>query len=208
MEILKKYGYINSLANNKELNSSIKCQKRKLIQNGIHEKNIFVEIESGKNEIKNRSVFQKLINQQLRKNDLLMITNISICSRNTVEFLKLQNILLKKNIIFVVLDLPTSVDLSTNKLTTIILAHMFEFEDRRRKNLQQQGIREAKKNGRYKGRKTIITKTLIQKVKYLKENKNLSVTEISKLTKVSSPTIYKILKKHLGYISNQLVKVK
>ena len=85
---------------------------------------------------------------------------------------------------------------------------MFEFEDRRRKNLQQQGIREAKKNGRYKGRKTIITKTLIQKVKYLKENKNLSVTEISKLTKVSSPTIYKILKKHLGYISNQLVKVK
>jgi predicted DNA-binding transcriptional regulator AlpA len=47
---------------------------------------------------------------------------------------------------------------------------------------------------------------LIQKVQYLKERKNLSVTDISKLTGVSTPTIYKVLKEHLGYVSNQLVK--
>lgn len=63
-----------------------------------------------------------------------------------------------------------------------------------------------KKKGKYQGRKTIIDKTLTQKVQCLKEPKNLSVTDISKVTGVSTPTIYKVLKEHLGYVSNRLVK--
>ena len=47
---------------------------------------------------------------------------------------------------------------------------------------------------------------MIQKVQYFKERKNLSVTDISKVTGVSTPTIYKVLKEHLGYVSNRLVK--
>ena len=47
---------------------------------------------------------------------------------------------------------------------------------------------------------------MIQKVKHLKETKNLSVSDLRKLTGVSCPTIYKVLKEHLGYISNRLVK--
>ena len=43
-------------------------------------------------------------------------------------------------------------------------------------------------------------------MKHLKETKNLSITDITKLTGVSSPTIYKVLKEHLGYVSNRLVK--
>lgn len=42
----------------------------------IEEENIFVEVGSGANEIKNRSVFQKLIHQKLKENDLLMVTKI------------------------------------------------------------------------------------------------------------------------------------
>ena len=67
-----------------------------MIQNGIEEENIFVKIGSGANEIKNRSVFQKL-----KENDLLMVTKIDRCNRNTLEFLKVQYILFKKNITFV-----------------------------------------------------------------------------------------------------------
>ena len=177
-----------------------------MIQNGIEEENIFVEIGSGSNEIKNRSVFQKLINQKLKENDLLMVTKIDRCSRNTLEFLKLQDILFKRNITFVALDLLTSVDLATNKLMAITLSAMAEFENNRRKERQKQGIRAAQQQGKYTGRKSIINQTLIQKVKHLKETKNLSVTDISKLTGVSSPTIYKVLKEHLGYVSNRLVK--
>ena len=206
MEIKNKYGYVRVSSKTQESNSSIESQKQQLIQNGIEEENIFVEIGSGSNEIKNRSVFQKLINQKLKENDLLMVTKIDRCSRNTLEFLKLQDILFKKNITFVALDLPTSVDLATNKLMATTLSAMAEFENNRRKERQKQGIRAAQKKGKYQGRKTVINKALIQKVKHLKETKNLSVTDISKLTGVSSPTIYKVLKEHLGYVSNRLVK--
>lgn len=202
MEIKNKYGYVRVSSKTQESNSSIESQKQQLIQNGIEEENIFVEIGSGANEIKNRSVFQKL-----KENDLLMVTKIDRCSRNTLEFLKLQDILFKKNITFVALDLPTSVDLATNKLMATTLSAMAEFENNRRKERQKQGIRAAQKKGKYQGRKTVINKALIQKVKHLKETKNLSVTDISKLTGVSSPTIYKVLKEHLGYISNRLVKL-
>jgi len=207
MEIKNKYGYVRVSSKTQESNSSIESQKQQLIQNGIEEENIFVEIGSGANEIKNRSVFQKLITQKLKENDLLMVTKIDRCSRNTLEFLKLQDIIFKKNITFVALDLPTSVDLATNKLMATTLSAMAEFENNRRKERQKQGIRAAQKKGKYQGRKTVISKTLIQKVKHLKETKNLSVTDISKLTGVSCPTIYKVLKEHLGYISNRLVKL-
>lgn len=206
MQINKKYGYVRVSSKSQESNSSIKSQKDQLIQNGIQAENIRIEVGSGANEIKNRPVFQKLMEEELKPNDLLMVTKIDRCSRNTLEFLKLQDILFKQNITFVALDLPTSVDLATNKLIATTLSGIAEFENNRRKERQKQGIRAAQKEGKYAGRKTLITKTLINKVKDLKENKNLSVTEISRVIGISRPTIYKVLKEHLGYISNRLVK--
>ena len=206
MEINKKYGYVRVSSKSQESNSSIESQKEQLIQNGIRAKDIRVEVGSGANEIKNRPVFQKLMKKELKPNDLLMVTKIDRCSRNTLEFLKLQDILFKKNITFVALDLPTSIDLATNKLIATTLSGIAEFENNRRKERQKQGIRAAQKAGKYPGRKSIITKNLITKVKDLKENKNLSVSEIAKVIGISRPTIYKVLKNELDYVSNRLVK--
>jgi DNA invertase Pin-like site-specific DNA recombinase len=206
MGINKKYGYARVSSKSQESNSSIKSQKEQLIQNGIEAENIRIEVGSAANEIKNRPVFQKLMKEELKPNDLLMVTKIDRCSRNTLEFLKLQDILFKKNITFVALDLPTSVDLATNKLIATTLSGIAEFENNRRKERQKQGIRVAQKEGKYQGRKSLINQTLINKVKDLKENKKLSVTEIARLIGISRPTIYKVLKEELGYISNRLVK--
>ena len=170
MQINKKYGYIRVSSKSQESNSSIKSQKEQLIQNGIQPENIRIEVGSATNEIKNRLVFQKLIQEELKSNDLLMVTKIDRCSRNTLEFLKLQDILFKKNITFVALDLPTSIDLATNKLIATTLSGIAEFENNRRKERQKQGIRAAQQQGKYTGRKTIINQTLIQKVKNLKES--------------------------------------
>ena len=204
MEINNKYGYVRA----QESDYSIEFQKQQLIKNGIEEKNIFVEIESGTKEIRNLSTFQKLINQKLKKNDLLMVNKINICSRNTLEFLKLQDILFEKSVTFVALDLPISIDLADNKVMAKTLSAIAKIENNRRRERQKQGILAAQKKGKYQGRKTVINKTLIQKVKYLKEEKELSVTDISKLTGVSCPTIYKVLKEQLGYISNRLIKLR
>lgn len=208
MNINQKYGYVRVSSKSQESNYSIESQKQQLIQNGIQAKNIRVEVGSGANEIKNRPVFQQLLQKELKPNDLLMVTKIDRCSRNTLEFLKLQDILFKKNITFVALDLPTSVDLATNKLIATTLSGIAEFENARRKERQEQGIRAAQKEGKYTGRKTVINHSLITKVKNLKDKSNLSVTEISRLIGISRPTVYKVLKEHLDYVSNKLVKPK
>jgi DNA invertase Pin-like site-specific DNA recombinase len=62
-----------------------------------------------------------------------------------------------------------------NKLIATTFSGIAEFENNRRKERQKQGIRAAQKKGKYAGRRTLITKTLINKVKDLKENSNLSI---------------------------------
>ena len=205
-QVNQKYRYIRVSSKSQESNSSIESQTKELIRQGIPKKNLRVEIGSAANAIHNRPVFQKLIEEELQVNDLLMVTKIDRCSRNRLEFLKLQDNLFQRSITFVALDIPHSNDLATNKLIATSLSAIAGFENDRRKERQRQGILAAKKAGKYKGRKTVINKALIDKVKDLKENSNLSVTQIAKLTEKSRATIYKVLKEHLGYVSNRLVK--
>ena len=171
------------------------------------EKNIRIEIGSAADPIKERPVFQKLIDQELKENDLLFVTKIDRCSRNTLEFLKLQEGLHNKGVRFISLDLPYSNDMAVNQLISTNLAAIATFENERRKKRQRQGIQAAKKNGKSLGRRTVIDQKLISQVQDLKENKNCSITEIAKITGRGRTTIYKVLKEHLGYISNRLVKL-
>jgi DNA invertase Pin-like site-specific DNA recombinase len=202
----KKYGYARVSSKSQEANSSLESQKQELIQKGILESNIIIEVGSAANEIKNRPGFQNLIQNLLKEGDTLVVTKIDRCARNTLEFLKLQDILFKRKIQFISLDLPYSEDLNINKLISITLSSIAEFETNRRKERQMQGIYAAKKAGKYRGIKIVIDDKLISEVKHLKQQKMLSVTQIVKITGRSRNTIYKVLKEHLGYVSNRLVK--
>lgn len=206
MKINKKYGYVRVSSKSQESNSSIESQKQQLIEKGIKAENIRVEIGSATDSIKDRPIFAKLIDEELQENDLLMVTKLDRCSRNTLSFLKLQDQFFKRSITFVALDLPYSNDLATNKLIATNLSAIATFENDRRKERQREGIEAAKKAGKYRGRKTVLNQKLIAKVKDLKETSNLSVTEIARLTEKSRATIYKVLKNELGYVSNRLVK--
>lgn len=202
-----KYGYARVSSKSQEDNSSLESQKQELVRNGILESNIIIEVGSATNEIKNRPGFQNLIQNVLKEGDSLVVTKIDRCARNTLEFLKLQDVLFKRRIQFISLDLPYSEDLNINKLISITLSSIAEFETNRRKERQIQGIDAAKKAGKYRGRKTVIDDKLISEVKHLKQQKMLSVTQIVKITGRSRNTIYKVLKDRLGYVSNRLVKL-
>ena len=202
-----KYGYARVSSKSQEDNSSLESQKQELVRNGILESNIIIEVGSATNEIKNRPGFQNLIPNVLKEGDTLVVTKIDRCARNTLEFLKLQDILFKRRIQFISLDLPYSEDLNINKLISLTLSSIAEFETNRRKERQIQGIDAAKKAGKYRGRKTVIDDKLISEVKHLKQQKMLSVTQIIKITGRSRNTIYKVLKNHLRYVSNRLVKL-
>jgi len=185
----------------------LEAQKQEFIRQGVPKKNIGMEVGSAADPIRERPVFQKLIEEELQENDLLLVTKIDRCSRNTLEFLKLQEKLFQKQVTFISLDLPYSTDMAVNKLIATNLAAIATFENERRKERQRQGIKAARKAGKYLGRRTVITKKLIDEVKYLKETKNLSITQIAKVTVRGRTTIYKVLKEELNYVPyNRLVK--
>ena len=97
--------------------------------------------------------------------------------------------------------------MAVNQLIATNLAAIATFENERRKDRQRQGILAAKKAGKYAGRKTVIDKKLIAEVQHLKEVKNLSISQIAKVTGKGRNTIYKILKDELNYVPyNRLVK--
>ena len=204
-----RYAYARVSSKSQQDNFSLGSQKEEFLKLGVPEKNIRIEVGSAVNNIKDRPVFYNLMDNELTENDVLFVTKIDRCSRNTLEFLKLQERLHKKGVIFISLDLPYASDMAVNKLIATTLAAIATFENERRKERQRQGIAAAKKAGKYLGRKTVITKKLIAQVQDLKENKNLSITEIAKITGKGRNTIYKVLKEKLNYIPyNRLVKNK
>ena len=202
-----RYAYARVSSKSQEDNSSLEFQKQEFLRLGVPKKNIRVEVGSAADSIQDRPIFYHLIENELKENDLLLVTKIDRCSRNTFEFLKLQKKLFEKSVTFIALELPFSNDMAVNQLIATNLAAIATFENERRKERQRQGIQAAKKNGKYLGRKTVIDKKLIDEVKYLKETKHLSITQVAKITGRARSTIYKILKEELNYIPyNRLVK--
>ena len=202
-----RYAYARVSSKSQQDNSSLESQKEEFLKLGVPEKNIRIEVGSAADNIQDRPIFYQLIDNELKENDLFFVTKIDRCSRNTLEFLKLQERLHKKGVTFISLDLPYASDMAVNKLIATILAAIATFENEQRKERQRQGIDAAKKAGKYLGRKTVITKKLIAQVRDLKENKNLSITEIAKITGRGRNTIYKVLKDELNYVPyNRLVK--
>ena len=140
-----RYGYARVSSKSQEDNSSLEAQKEKFIQQGVPKKNIRFEVGSAADPLKERPVFQKLIEEELKENDLLLVTKIDRCSRNTLEFLKLQDILFKRNITFVALDLPNSIDLATNKLiatTFLKLLNLRTIDEKSDKSMELRLLKE------------------------------------------------------------------
>jgi DNA invertase Pin-like site-specific DNA recombinase len=162
INVNQKYDYIRVSSKSQESDSSIESQTKELIRQGIPKKNLRIEIGSAANAIHKRPVFQKLIEEELQENELLMVTKIDRYSRNTLEFFKLQDNLFQRSITFVALDIPHSNDLATNKLIATSLSVIAAFENDRRKERQRQGIEAAKEKKKYKGQKTVTTKDLIK----------------------------------------------
>ena len=86
----RRYAYARVSSKSQEDNSSLESQKQELLKQGVPEKNIRVEVGSAADKIQDRPVFYHLIDDELKENDLLLVTKIDRCSRNTIEFLKLQ----------------------------------------------------------------------------------------------------------------------
>lgn len=102
--------------------------KEKLIKQDVPKKNICGEIESSANSNQNHQVFHKLVEIELKKNDLLLVTKLNWYSKNTLSFLKLQEKFFLKIVTFVLLDFPYSSNMAVNKLIATKLIAIVTFE--------------------------------------------------------------------------------
>ena len=59
-----------------ESNSSIESQRQELMKKGISDENIRIEVGSASDSIKDRPIFEKLVEKELEKDDLLMVTKL------------------------------------------------------------------------------------------------------------------------------------
>jgi len=125
----RRYAYARVSSKSQEDNSSLEAQKDEFLQLGVPVKNIRVEVGSAADKIQDRPVFYNLIDHELKENDLLLVTKIDRCSRNTLEFLKLQERLFNKCVRFISLDLPYSNDMAVNQLISTNLAAIATFEN-------------------------------------------------------------------------------
>ena len=72
-----RYGYGRISSKEQARNSSLESQKAELMKLDVLEENIYLEIGLATTAIENRPIFFKLINQILKKGDLLIITKLN-----------------------------------------------------------------------------------------------------------------------------------
>ena len=118
--------------------------------------------------------------QILKEGDLLGVTKLDRCSRNTLSFLQLKNQLAEKGVAFWVLDLPQEYleNSPPSQLISTALVAIAEFETARRLFRRWQGIETTKQKNKCKGRKSVLTQDLIKTVEKYK-NLRVSITKIA-----------------------------
>lgn len=148
------YGYIR-------VSSRDQNEERQLIalkEMGVHEKNIYLDKQSGKDF--NRPQYKKLL-RKLKNDDLLYIKSIDRLGRNYEEILQQWRVLTKeKSIDIVVLDMPLldtrrGKDLMGTFLSDIVLQVLSFVAENERMNIRQrqaEGIAAAKAKGVLFGR--------------------------------------------------------
>lgn len=141
--------------------------------------------------------------------DAILIEQIDRLTRlDEQSWLKLKEMLSKKSLKVISLDLPTShLSLTSNnaddftssmlKAVNSMMLDMLaaiarkDYEDRRRR--QAEGIHKAKVEGKYKGRKA--DKKLHEKIYQLRVVNRMSISDTANLTNVSERTVVRVVKK-------------
>lgn len=160
---------------------------------------IFTDKSSGRNL--ERPNFNTMIDF-LREGDVLYVTEFSRLSRNSMELLKVVDTLNKKGVI--VKSKRENFDTTTpqGKMMLGTFALLAEYEMELMLQRQREGIALAKSEGKYKGRGVKKhDKKLLEMCMSSLEKKELTVTQVAKLLKVTRATVYSIVNNKEKYIS-------
>lgn len=194
----RKYGYARVSTKEQNLDRQVIA----LMEQGIEERNIIVDKESGKDL--NRTGYQALKNTMLRKGDILVIKSLDRLSRNKCDIKKELEYFKEKGIRLMVIDLPTTmIDFPegqtwvmemVNNILIEVLGTIAEQERETIRQRQAEGIAIAKEKGAYKGRKPIEKPENWDTVIAEMQSGAITATKAMELLGMTRTTFYKLLK--------------
>ena len=192
-----KYGYIRVSTKEQNIDRQLNC----MYAQGLDNKNIFIDKQSGKDF--DRNEYQKLKNM-LKSGDLLIIKSIDRLGRNydmiIEEWRTLVNIL---NIDIQVLDMPLldtraeGRNLIGKFISDIVLQILSFVAENERDNIklrQAEGIRIAKEKGKHLGRPKIILPNNFKNIANKYKNKEITLAEALSSLNMNRSSFYKNLK--------------
>lgn len=159
---------------------------------------LYMEKVSGKDT--NRPQLQEMLSY-VREGDTIVIHDFSRLARSTKDLLEIVELLQRKKVALVSAKENIDTNTSTGRLMLTMIGAINQFERECMLERQREGIRVAKEEGKYKGRKKIEIPNF-KKYYEMYKNRELNKTQLAKQLGVSRPTLDKLIAELQGVIQD------
>lgn len=159
---------------------------------------LYMEKVSGKDT--NRPQLQEMLSY-VREGDTIVIHDFSRLARSTKDLLEIVELLQRKKVALVSAKENIDTNTSTGILMLTMIGAINQFERECILERQREGIRVAKEEGKYKGRKKIEIPNF-KKYYEMYKNRELNKTQLAKQLGVSRPTLDKLIAELQGVIQD------
>jgi DNA invertase Pin-like site-specific DNA recombinase len=154
----------------------------------------FTEKISGKNT--DRPQLQAML-EYAREGDVIYIHDFSRIARNTKDLLDIVEGLNDKGIALVSNKENVDTSTATGKLMLTMIGAIAEFERANLLERQREGIKIAKEQGKYKGRKPVSIDDDVFKAEYARyKAREINKVQLAEILKISRPTLDKMIKEY------------
>ena len=187
-------GYIRVSSASQVDNGSLAAQRLILEQEGIESNNIFSEVSSGLVfDSTSRPVLHRAFDE-MSPGDTLVVCRLDRFGRSIIGCLLSINALYQRGCLFRHLDAPPiSWDEPADVLRTAIFSYLGEAEAKLRKERTALGIKRAKEEGKYRGRRSKITDNLLKQLAKHR-SKDLTCKESCALLGIGRSLYYRALR--------------
>lgn len=152
---------------------------------------VYIDRMSGKNT--NRPELQKMM-EYVRKGDTVIVESISRFARNTRDLLELVEQLTAKSVEFVSKKEAIDTTTPTGKFMLTVFGAVAELEREYILQRQREGIAIAKEQGKYKGRKPIVSPEFEQVIAKWRSG-TITAAEAMRMLHMSKTTFYRKVKR-------------
>ena len=192
----RKYGYVRVSSRDQNEDRQMIAMK----QEGIEEKNIFIDKQSGKDF--DRPAYRRML-RKLKENDLLVVKSIDRLGRDYEEIIRQWRHITKeikadiKVLDMPLLDTTRSKDLLGNFIADLVLQVLSYAAENERENIRQrqkEGIEAARARGVRFGRPPAVESDEVRQAVQLYKQKKIPLDEAVLMSGIGRTTFYKFMK--------------